>query len=227
MDWVAVIDFMLSAIGLSAIFFSIYVFIHVKKESGCGTGCIVALGVLLLSTLGIGTVQEKLNGWNKMRLAKKEKQVQEARVRQQEDARIAEAKRIQEEKKRIQEAKDDKIRSFALKDAPKVWAVYQTLQSEIDIQNGKIEELRKALEAFGKVPDQDVDFQRICALRDDMIRSQNTLRTKLEDAYIASRKYEAAPSRKDYQELHKKALEDGILEADAAEAKFKEMRLNK
>ncbi len=114
-----------------------------------------------------------------------------------------------------------------MKDAPKVWAVYQSLQSEIDVQNGKIEELRKTLVAFGKEPEQDVDFQRICALRDDMTRSRKALRTKLEDAYIASRKYEASPSRKDYQELHKKALEDGIMEADAAEAKFKEMRLNK
>ena len=68
---------------------------------------------------------------------------------------------------------------------------------------------------------------RICALRDDMVRSWKALRIKLEDAYIAARKYEAAPSRKDYQELHKKALEDGIQEADAAAAKFKEMRLNK
>lgn len=182
--------------------------------------------------------KKKIRGWNEMRLAKKEKQVQEERVRQQEAARIAEAKaeakriqsekkRIQAEKKRIQEAKDEKIRSFALRDAPKVWEVYQSLQSEIDVQNGKIEELRKTLEAFGKVPDQDVDFQRICALRDDMVSSRKVLRTKLEDAYIASRKYEASPSRKDYQELHKKALEDGIQEADAAEAKFKEMRLNK
>ena len=159
--------------------------------------------------------------------AKKDVEKKEAEERRQKAAAFAEAQRVQAEKKRIQEAKDEKIRSFALKDAPNVWAVYQSLQSEIVIQNGKIEELRKTLEAFGKDPWRDVDFRRICALRDDMIRSQKALRTKLEDAYIASRKYEASPSRKDYQELHKKALEDGILEADAAEAKFKEMRLNK
>ncbi len=159
--------------------------------------------------------------------AKKEAEKKEAEERRQKAAAFAEAQRVQAEKKRIQEAKDEKIRSFALKDAPNVWAVYQSLQSEIVIQNGKIEELRKTLEAFGKDPWRDVDFRRICALRDDMIRLRKALRTKLEDAYIASRKYEASPSRKDYQELHKKALEDGILEADAAEAKFKEMRLNK
>ena len=104
---------------------------------------------------------------------------------------------------------------------------YQSLKSEIDVQNGKIEDLRKTLVSFGRSPEQDEDFKRICALRDEMIRSQTALYAKLEDAYIAAKKYEASPSRKDYQELHKKALEDGILEADAAEAKFKEMRLSK
>ena len=149
------------------------------------------------------------------------------KAKKEEAARIAEVKRVQEENKRCQEEKDEKIRCFALKEAPRVWAVYQSLQSEIDIQNDKIEELRKVLVSFDKSPDQDMDFQRICALRDDMVRSWKALRIKLEDAYIASRKYEASPSRKDYQEIHRKALEDGILEADAAEAKFKEMRLNK
>ena len=154
------------------------------------------------------------------RLAKKAEQANAERMQKEEAARIAEAKRQQA-------AKDDKIRTFALKEAPKVWSVYQSLQSEIDVQNGKIEELRKTLEEFDKSPEQDADFIRICALQDDMIRSRKALRVKLEDAYIAAMKYEASPSRKDYQELHKKALDDGILEADAALARFKEMRLNK
>lgn len=200
-------------------------------------GCFVAGGCLALLFVALVGI-EKISSFREEYLVEKEKQAELRKAHEEESARIAKAnaearriqeekRRIQAEKKRIQEAKDEKIRSFALKDAPKVWAVYQSLHSEIDIQNGKIEELRKTLEAFGKDPDRDVDFQRICDLRDDMIRSRKALRTKLEDAYIASRKYEASPSRKDYQELHKKALEDGILEADAAEAKFKEMRLNK
>ena len=200
-------------------------------------GCLVIILIIVVWRIG-GCAVDQFTEWRTERA----KQAELRKVQEEEAARIAKAKieaqaeakriqeekrRIQAEKKRIQEAKDEKIRSFALKEAPKVWAVYQSLQSEIDVQNGKIEELRKTLEAFGKDPDRDVDFQRICDLRDDMIRSRKALRTKLEDAYIASRKYEASPSRKDYQELHKKALEDGILEADAAEAKFKEMRLNK
>ena len=173
----------------------------------------------------------ELSEWRDARLAEKAKQDEEAKAKKDAAARVAEEKRQKAaaaaEAKRRQAAKDEKIQSFALKDAPRVWAVYQSLKSEIDVQGGKIEELRKTLVAFGKDPEQDMDFKRICALRDDMIHSRTALRAKLEDAYIAAKKYEASPSRKDYQELHKKALEDGILEADAAAAKFKEMRLNK
>ena len=159
--------------------------------------------------------------------AKKDAEKKEAEERRQKAAAFAEAQRIQAEKKRIQEAKDEKIRSFVLKDAPKVWAVYQSLQSEIDVQNGKIEELRKTLEAFGKDPDRDVDFQRICDLRDDMIRSRKALRTKLEDAYIAAKKYEASPSRKDYQDTMKRALEDGINDANMATERYKALTRQK
>ncbi len=159
-------------------------------------GCLVAAGCLALLFVAI-VGMEKISSLRDEQLAEKTKQAELRKAQEEEAARIAEVKRVQEEKKRIQEAKDEKIRSFALKDAPKVWAVYQSLQSEIDVQNGKIEELRKALVSFDKDPERDVDFQRICALRDDMVRSLKTLRTKLEDAYIASRKYEASPSRKD------------------------------
>lgn len=189
-----------------------------------GCGCLVALivGVPLLGfTLTIAKLAFRdASSWINERKEEKARQEESKRMQELESARIAEAKRRQK-------AKDEKIQDFALKEAPKVWEVYQSLKSEIDVQNEKIEELRKSLESFGRSPEQDTDFVRICALRDDMTRSRDALRTKLEDAYIAAKKYEAAPSRKDYQELHKKALEDGVLEADSASARFKEMRRNK
>ena len=46
---------------------------------------------------------------------------------------------------------------------------------------------------------------------------------KLEDAYIAAKKYEASPSRKDYQETMKRALEDGIQSAAMATERYKAM----
>ena len=200
---------------------------------GC-LGCVGAFfclfllfGAFNIAKLAFRDVKDKRDA----RLAEKAEQEKAERMQKEEAARIAEAKRKQAEAeaeaRRRQEAKDEKIRTFALKNAPKVWQVYQSLQGEIDMQSGKIEELRKTLVTFGKQPELDEDFKRICAVRDEMIHTRKALRAKIEDAYTAAKKYEAAPSRKDYQELHKKALEDGILEADQAEAKFKEMRLNK
>lgn len=148
------------------------------------------------------------------------------RDRERRRAEEAEKARIAEDNRR-QEAKDDKIRTFALKEAPKVWEAYQSLQSEIEVQQGKIEELRKTLESFGRQPEQDADYGRLRSQCDDMIRFCQTLRSKLEDAYLAAKKFEASPSRQDYRELQRRALEDGILAADAAAAKFKDMRLSK
>ena len=186
-------------------------------------GCLGILGLIGVVSLVVVMVS---NGWNQIAAWRTERQSEETKRVEAQKAQAAEKARIAEAKRR-QETKDEKIQAFALKEAPKVWEVYQSLKSEIDVQNEKIEELRKSLEAFGRPPEQDTDFVRICALRDEMKRSSEALRTKLEDAYVAAKKYEAAPSRKDYQELHKKALEDGILEADAASARFKEMRRNK
>ena len=200
-------------------------------------GCLVIVFLIVLLHVAscvfvIGKSEwGRLSAWRNARLAQKAEQAEIQRVQKAEAERIAEVKRQEEaaaaEAERKRQAKADKIRTFAIKDAPKVWEVYQALKSEIDVQNGKIEELRKTLETFGKAPDQDEDFNRICAQRDEMIRSQKALYVKLEDAYIAACKFAATPSRKDYNDLQKKALEDGIKEAESAAAKFKELRLSK
>lgn len=221
------------------------------EGKGC-FGCIVvivAIPLLLIVFTFAKTVFFTIKETRDARLAQKAQQAEIRKAEEAEKARIAEIERHRREAeeaekarvaeierqrreaveaaRRRQEEKDDKIRTFALKEAPRVWNVYQSLQSEIVVQNERIEELKRTLEEFGRSPSQDTDFIRINKLRDDMIRSKDALRSKLEDAYIAARKYEASPSRKDYLELHRKALEDGIQEADAASAKFKEMRLNK
>lgn len=173
---------------------------------------------------GVKEGANKATVWRDERLAKRAREEADA-------ARAAEIKRQQElnaaAAEQLRLAKADKIRTFALKEAPKLWDTYQALQSEINMQDGKIEDLRKTLVAFGKNPDHDQDFKNICAMRDDMLRSRQFMYTKLEDAYIAACKFAATPSRKDYNDLQKKAIEDGIKEAESAAAKFKELRLNK
>ena len=44
---------------------------------------------------------------------------------------------------------------------------------------------------------------------------------------MAARKCEATPGRRDLDELRQKALQDGILEAEASARRFREMRAAK
>ena len=215
---------------------------------GC-LGCLVAgIGFIVILHVGgclltIGDIEfTRLKNWRNERLARKAEQRELAKVQAAEASRAAEAKRREAEaaaaakrkqaeqiaaQKKRQEAKDEKIRSFALKEAPDVWSVYQVLRSEIDVQSNRISQLRKTLETFGKNPEADEDFKRICSMREEMIATRSALRKRLEDAYIAKCKFEATPGRREYEEQHRKALEDGIREALEAADRFNEMRLNK
>jgi len=215
---------------------------------GC-LGClVVGIGFIVILHVGgclltIGDIElTRLKNWRNERLARKAEQREQAKVQAAEASRVAEAKRREAEaaaearrrqaeqiaaQKKRQEAKDEKIRAFALKEAPDVWSVYQMLRSEIDVQSNRISQLRKTLETFGKNPEADEDFKRICSMREEMIATRSVLRKRLEDAYIAKCKFEATPGRREYEEQHRKALEDGIREAIEATNRFNEMRLNK
>ena len=213
-----------------AIIASISLAVWAYRRKGCIVA-IVAFGATVWLLSYVEGYVHKACKWRDERLAKKAEQAEIEKAQRAEAERIAEAKRQQEaaaaEAERKRQEKADKIQTFALKDAPKVWAVYQSLKSEIEVQNGKIEDLRNTLVSFGRSPEEDEDFKRICVLRDEMIRSQKALYTKLEGAYIAACKFAATPGHKEYGDLHKKAIEDGLREAEAAEARFKEMRLSK
>jgi hypothetical protein len=175
---------------------------------GCGTVVAIAVALVVLLVILSTIMFEREKKAAQVRLAAEEKQRQEEAIKRE-------------------EAKVDKIRKFALKETPSVWAAYQSLQSEVDVQDVKIKELSRVLMEFDRIPEQDEDFVRIRELRDDMIRTRDALWKRLEDAYLAARKFEAAPTSKGNEELLKKALEDGVAEADAAEKKFKEMRQSK
>ncbi len=146
-------------------------------------------------------------------------------IREQRESEWKARKDAENEKAKQQAAlREEKLRSFTLKEAPVLWTTYQNLRAAVESQDKKIVSLRETLKRFNRDPDSDADFKRICSMRDEMIGSLRTMRTKIEDAYLASRKYEATPSRKDYAELRRKLLEDGIQEAESAAKKFTEMR---
>ena len=199
-------------------------------ENNGAYGCSGCLGIIILILLVICFFVDSdtsIFSMRKAHLQKKAEQAKQKIVQKNIEEQQAKEKQKRMEARQRQEAKDKKIQAFAIKEAPKVWSVYQALRSEIFVLNDKLQELRKALLSLGKLPEQDADYNCLCSQRDEMILSVKALRSKLEEAYIAAKKYEAAPDRIQHQALLKKVLKDGILEADAASDKFKELRLKK
>ena len=98
------------------------------------------------------------------------------------------------------------------------------MSSAIEEQGEKIAELRKTLELFGTDADSDADFRKILKMRDELSASRDAIKAKLEEAYLQARKFAASPDRKDYDELRKKAVDDGVREAQSALQKYKALK---
>lgn len=123
--------------------------------------------------------------------------------------------------------KEDKIRTFAMRESPAVWQTVQKLRAEkATLENGVVR-VERVLKYYGRdlASDHDLvgmwhDLQEI----DDLI---GRLQYKLEDAYLKYVAYQATPGREDLKALSNKALVDGVQEASVIEARFNEMRLRK
>jgi len=162
-----------------------------------------------------------------------EKKVREAQ--EKEAARIEKLQRLKEDTERnrrayeqspefFQKQREDKLRTFAMKEAPCLWTTYQNLTVEVSAQSQKVDELEQTIRDFGRKPEEDEDFKVIRQLLNEMRESQNRLMRKIEDAYLAAKKYEATPSRKEYDEQCRRILQDGIQEAELATRRFNFMR---
>ena len=125
------------------------------------------------------------------------------------------------------QGKEDKVWDFALNEAPSVCKAYQFLAGAIEERDKRIAELRKTLELFGLKADEDADVRRLLHVRDEMAASHDAIKAKLEEAYLQARKFAATPDRKEFDDLRKKAVDDGIQEAQAALKRYKAMKEQK
>ena len=119
------------------------------------------------------------------------------------------------------------LQDFAQKESPKIWQTIQAMRAEMSTSGAKIKNLREELKLFDRDPDSDEDYKALVAGLQELKHAYNAIFDKLEDAYIAAKKYEASPSRKDYQDVMKRALEDGINDANMATERYKAMTRQK
>lgn len=115
------------------------------------------------------------------------------------------------------------LQDFAIKESPKTWQTIQMMRAEMATSGAKLKQLRADLLEFDRDPDADEDYKALVAGLKELRSAYDAIFDKLEDAYIAAKKYVASPSRKDYQETMKRALEDGIQGAAMATERYKAM----
>lgn len=125
---------------------------------------------------------------------------------------------------RERDTKEDELRTFAMKESPSVWKILQTLSAERETLSEKIKGLEDTLKRFGKDPDADEDVIKLKDCRSQLDAQISLVNGKLESAYLAAKKYEAMPHRKDFNDLMHKSIEDGISAAELAEKRYKELK---
>lgn len=206
-----------------------------KWGCGCLTVVLIWYVGIPMAMIGLKLAYDAVGNMKNRYLAN----VEEWRLRQkakEESERLAaeqakdEAERkaaiIAEENKReeTRRNREERIRAFAVKEAPELWKTFQDLRGAIAEQDARIADLAKTLKDFDKEPSQDKDYMSVCAIRDEMVAAVKSMRTKIEDAYLAYCKFQATPRRREYDELQRKMLDDGIREAESAMKRFDQMR---
>ena len=101
------------------------------------------------------------------------------------------------------------------------------LRAEMADSGNKLKKLRADLLEFDRDPDADEDYKSLLAGLKELRHAYDAIFDKLEDAYIAAKKYEASPSRKEYQQMMQRAFEDGIQDANMATECYKAMTRQK
>ncbi|MBR4172006.1 MAG: hypothetical protein IKR48_10180 [Kiritimatiellae bacterium] len=162
----------------------------------------------------------------------REEEIRETRARHEKE-RIQKQKTDADESNRAVESRQWNerqiaiLRTFALQQSPKLWETVQVLQSDQKVHKEKLEQLCEELKLFGRDPDTDADCLALRRANDDIGKSIQVVYGKIEEAYLAFKKFEATPGRKEYSETMRRALEDGIKEAEATEHRYKEMTRQK
>ena len=218
----AVATIMLSSIALSGSFY----LVKVPKESGI-RGVLSHLILPFIAFLAVGWLF--VSQWEKVgNLQAHAQRWQESHgQRREETGASAMGNAKDAEEKKTSQRMEGKIKAFALAESPGTWKIYSDLGGMIKEQERRLEKLRTSLTALGRSPGQDGDLGRVERQLTDLRESRDAIHSKLIDAYIEKGKFEATLGNKRSAELWRRALDDGIKEAEAASRRFEAIRNTK
>lgn len=129
--------------------------------------------------------------------------------------------------RRLSAKQENLLRTFALQEAPQLWQTVQSLRGEIVSRNKAMAQLAAELREFDRKPEDDTTYRELQVGREQIACTLDNVYQKLENAYIAYKKFQATPGRKEYADAMNRALEDGIHEAEMMESRFKKMSITK
>ena len=117
------------------------------------------------------------------------KQIQQEREarRLAEEGRLDNARRVRD--------REERIRGFAIRENPSLWAGYQELGGSIDEQEQRVESLRQDFIAFNRDPSKHDGYLKACKALETMRAAHEEMRRKIEEAYFEFRSFEALPER--------------------------------
>ena len=118
---------------------------------------------------------------------------------------------------------EDILRDFALRESPSLWQTIQAIRAEVAVRRKKLARLRVDLQEFNRKPESDKDYRRWDSEIDSLLDSLVAVFSKLEEAYIAAKKFELLPSIASNRDAMKRALEERVKEADNATKRYREM----
>ena len=125
--------------------------------------------------------------------------------------------------RRLTEKQENLLRTFALKESPQLWQTVQLLRGEIDSRNRAMVQLAADLREFDRKPEEDTTYRELQVGREQIACTLDNVYQKLENAYIAYKKFLATPGRKEYADAMSRALEDGMHEAEATAQRYRVM----
>lgn len=199
-----------------------------------GYGCVAVIVGLLILFVAIPCGVEMLLPYKadcaKAAKAKRIIAEYEESVAMAESDAIATAEEAAQNKK-----KEDKIRTFALKESPTIWQAVQKLRAEKGSLETGIARVEAVLQHFGRDAQQPFGRDAGCdpeviSLKQDLSETEKLLDrlwAKLEDAYLKHVAYQEMPGQNDLKVLCDRALSDGAQEASAIENRFIRMREQK
>lgn len=118
---------------------------------------------------------------------------------------------------------EDILRDFAMKESPRLWQTIQAIRAEVAVRRKKLARLKADLQEFNVKSESDVDYSRWNSEIDLLLDSLAAVFGKLEEAYIAAKKFELTPSNADNLNVMKRALEESVKEADNTSKRYRAM----